>query len=147
MSATTARDLAALAAGTLFGLGLALAGMVDPHKVLAFLDLAGDWDPSLLFVLGAAVLTAGLGLRLLRHRPRPLFDADFHPPTARSIDGALLLGSALFGLGWGLAGYCPGPALASLGLANAEAAWFVPALLAGAALQRWRARGAAAAAA
>jgi uncharacterized membrane protein YedE/YeeE len=127
---------AALACGTLFGLGLAVAQMVDPRKVLAFLDLAGAWDASLLSVLGAAVMLAGAGFALLRRRPAPLLDTVFHPPAATALDRPLVVGSALFGIGWGLAGYCPGPAIASLGFGNAEALWFVPAMLAGIVLRQ-----------
>jgi uncharacterized membrane protein YedE/YeeE len=134
-----ARGAAALACGTVFGLGLAVAQMVDPRKVLAFLDVTGAWDASLLFVLGAAVMLAGIGFALLRRRTRPLLDAGFHPPAATALDAPLIVGSALFGIGWGLAGYCPGPAIASLGFGNAEALWFVPAMLVGIALRRWTA--------
>lgn len=131
-----ARGVAALACGTLFGLGLAVAQMVDPRKVLAFLDLTGAWDASLLFVLGAAVILAGIGYALLRHRAQPLQDNAFHPPAATAVDAPLIVGSALFGIGWGLAGYCPGPAIASLGFGNAEALWFLPAMLIGIALRQ-----------
>jgi len=134
-----ARALAALLAGIVFGVGLAVAQMTDPRKVLGFLDLAGAWDASLLFVLGGAVLLAGIAFRFLVKRRAPLLDPQFHLPGATAIDRPLLLGSALFGVGWGLAGYCPGPAIASLGFGNAEALWIVPALFAGAALQRWQA--------
>jgi hypothetical protein len=133
------RALAALLAGTVFGVGLALAQMTDPLKVLGFLDLAGAWDASLLFVLGGAVVLATAGYRVVLRRRAPLLDERFHLPTATAIDRPLLLGSALFGIGWGLAGYCPGPAVASLGFGNPEALWVAPALLAGAALQRWQA--------
>jgi hypothetical protein len=135
-----ARGLAALLAGTLFGIGLALAQMIDPLKVLGFLDLAGDWDPSLLFVLGGAVVLAAAGFRYVLRRPAPLFDAQFRLPASSAVDRALIAGAAIFGVGWGLGGYCPGPALASLGYGNPEAFWFVPAMLAGAGLQRWQAR-------
>jgi hypothetical protein len=134
-----ARALAGLAAGVVFGVGLALAQMTDPLKVLAFLDLAGAWDASLLFVLGGAVALALAGFRWVLGWPGPLLDERFHLPVVKTIDRPLLLGSALFGVGWGLAGYCPGPAIASLGLGNPEALWIVPALFAGAALQRWQA--------
>jgi uncharacterized protein len=137
---TLARGLSALAAGTVFGLGLAVAQMVDPRKVLAFLDLAGAWDASLLFVLGAAVMLACAGFALLRRHQAPLLDSHFHPPAATALDAPLIVGSALFGIGWGLAGYCPGPAIASLGFGNAEALWFLPAMLAGIALRRWTVR-------
>lgn len=134
-----ARGLAALAAGVVFGLGLSVAQMVDPRKVLGFLDLAGAWDASLLFVLGAAVMVSGIGFALLRRRQAPLLDSAFHAPTASALDRPLVLGSALFGIGWGLAGYCPGPAIASLGFGNAEALWFLPAMAVGIALRRWTA--------
>jgi uncharacterized protein len=132
-----ARGVAALACGAVFGLGLAVAQMVDPRKVLAFLDVTGAWDASLLFVLGAAVMVAGGGFALLRRRSMPLLDTAFHPPATTALDAPLIVGSALFGIGWGLAGYCPGPAIASLGFGNAEVLWFVPAMLAGIALRRW----------
>ncbi|MFT4248840.1 MAG: YeeE/YedE family protein [Pseudomonas sp.] len=130
------RGLAALLSGLLFGLGLALAGMTDPRKVLAFLDLAGAWDPSLLWVLGAAVAVALTGFQLARRRPAPLLEGSFQPPPPGRIDRALLLGALLFGIGWGIAGYCPGPALASLANGNRELLAFLPALLLGQWLQR-----------
>lgn len=133
------RVVAAGLAGIVFGAGLQLAQMTDPRKVQNFLDLAGHWDPSLLFVLGCAVLVAGLGFRWVLRRPQPVLGDRFHLPTAQAVDRPLVLGSALFGLGWGLAGYCPGPAIASLGLGNPEALWVVPAMLAGA---WWQRRGA-----
>jgi uncharacterized membrane protein YedE/YeeE len=133
------RAVAALASGLLFGIGLSLARMVDPRKVLGFLDVLGDWDPSLLFVLGGAVVVAFLGYRLVDRRGAPLLDLRFHVRDGLRVDRRLVLGSVIFGLGWGLAGYCPGPAIASLGYANPEALWLVPAMLAGAGLQRWQA--------
>jgi uncharacterized membrane protein YedE/YeeE len=132
--------LSAALAGVVFGIGLALAQMTDPLKVLGFLDLAGAWDASLLFVLGGAVLVAAAGFRFVFRRTAPRFGDRFHLSTRTAIDRPLLIGSTLFGLGWGLAGYCPGPALASLAWGNPEALWFVPAMLAGAGLQRWQAR-------
>ena len=133
----TLRNLAALASGTVFGLGLALAQMTNPDKVLNFLDIAGRWDPSLLLVLGGAVVLGTLGFRLVLRRGAPLWDGMFHLPLQHAIDRPLLIGSALFGIGWGIAGYCPGPAIASLGFSNPEALWVLPAMVAGAALQRW----------
>ena len=122
---------AATAAGALFGAGLALAGMTDPRRVLGFLDVAGDFDPTLAWVLAAAVLVSALGQRwVLRHR-RPRCAARFQLPRAQGIDARLLLGAVLFGVGWGWAGYCPGPALAGLAVGSREALWFVPAMLAG----------------
>lgn len=133
------RALSALACGVVFGVGLTLAQMTDPRKVLNFLDLSGTWDPSLLLVLGGAVALSAVAFRFVLKRPAPLLDGRFHLPEATRIDPPLVLGSALFGIGWGLAGYCPGPAFASVGLGNGEALWVVPALLAGTALQRWQA--------
>ena len=135
------RHLSALACGTLFGLGLAVAQMTNPRKVLGFLDIAGAWDPSLLLVLGAAVSFSLLACRRILTRPAPLWDTHFHVPATSRIDVRLLGGAALFGIGWGLAGYCPGPALASLGMGNHEALWFVPAMVAGMAVQRWTSAG------
>ena len=136
---TRLSGLSAALAGVVFGVGLALAQMVDPRKVLGFLDLAGAWDASLLFVLGGAVLVATAGFRVVLKRTRPALGDRFHISSWTAIDRPLLVGSALFGIGWGLAGYCPGPAIASLGFGNPEALWFVPAMLAGAGLQRWQA--------
>jgi uncharacterized membrane protein YedE/YeeE len=137
MSNATLRNLAALGSGVVFGLGLSLAQMTNPDKVLNFLDLSGRWDPSLLLVLGGAVVLSTLGFRLVFKRGAPLCDSLFHLPLTRTIDRPLILGSALFGIGWGLSGYCPGPAIASLGFGNPEALWVVPSIVAGAALQRW----------
>lgn len=130
---------AALLSGLVFGLGLALAGMTDPSKVLAFLDVTGNWDPSLLLVLGAAVSVTFIGYRLVLRRTQPLLESNFHLPTQQRITPQLMAGAALFGIGWGIGGYCPGPAIASLGFANPEALIFLPALLAGHFLQRWQA--------
>lgn len=123
--------LAAWLAGLLFGAGLAWSGMADPHKVLGFLDVAGAWDPSLLLVMAGAMLTYALGHRLVMRRSRPWLDAQFHLPTNRRIDMRLLGGAATFGIGWGLGGYCPGPALAGVGLGNADLVWLLPAMLLG----------------
>jgi hypothetical protein len=131
-----ARAAAALVVGIVFGLGLAIAQMTDPRKVLGFLDLAGDWDASLLLVLGAGAIVAAVFFPFVLRRRAPLLDDSFHLPTATAIDRPLVVGSLLFGVGWGLAGYCPGPAFASLGFGNPEALWVVPAMLVGAALQR-----------
>jgi uncharacterized membrane protein YedE/YeeE len=131
------RNLAALASGLLFGLGLSLGQMTNPDKVLNFLDISGRWDPSLLLVLGGAVVLSAIGYHWVFRRAAPLWDQQFHLPLARAMDRPLLLGSALFGIGWGISGYCPGPAIASLGFGNPEALWVVPSIIAGAALQRW----------
>lgn len=129
--------LAALASGALFGLGLAMSGMTDPERILGFLDVAGDFDPALLFVLGGAVTTTSALFRLVLRRANPVLADAFRMPTRREIDVRLLAGAALFGIGWGIAGYCPGPALAGLGVGSHEALWFVPAMLAGMAAHRW----------
>ena len=108
------KNLMALVAGLLFGIGLALGGMTQPAVVLGFLDVFGRWNPQLLFLMVAAVVTTWIGYRVVLRRGRPLLDAHFQLPTARRIDKRLVVGAAIFGAGWGLAGYCPGPALASL---------------------------------
>ncbi|HET6553659.1 MAG TPA: DUF6691 family protein [Dyella sp.] len=105
----------AILAGLLFGLGLSISGMTQPAVVLGFLDVAGQWNSRLLFVMAGAVLTTAIGYRLVWQRGRPSFGGAFLMPAPQRVDGRLLLGAALFGIGWGLAGYCPGPALASLG--------------------------------
>jgi uncharacterized membrane protein YedE/YeeE len=127
--------LAYLVSGLLLGTGLVVSGMIDPMKVLNFLDFAsiatGGWDASLAFVLGGAVVVALVGFRLVLARTRPLFADRFDLPTSRSIDGRLIGGAAIFGIGWGLVGLCPGPALASLGLAAPGVLVFLPAMFAG----------------
>lgn len=128
--------LAALAAGLLFGIGLTVSQMVNPAKVLNFLDLAGAWDPSLAFVLAGATGTAALGFRLVRRRTAPLVAGAFQLPTARDIDRPLVVGSTIFGIGWGLVGLCPGPAVAALALDPLGVALFVIAMLAGMAVFR-----------
>lgn len=125
------RLLTALASGLIFGLGLALSGMMDPEKVLGFLDVAGAWDPSLAFVLAGAVGVSALGYALKARMTRPALAPRFEVPTNRTIDARLLAGSALFGIGWGLAGFCPGPALAGLTLGLPEVVLFVAAMLGG----------------
>jgi uncharacterized membrane protein YedE/YeeE len=132
-----ARHLASLLAGLLLGLGLAVSGMSHPEKVLGFLDLAGQWDPSLLFVLGGAVGVSALTFHFILRRPRPRFAARFHLPVAQDIDRPLLLGAVLFGIGWGIGGYCPGPAIAMLAAPNWETWVFLPAMLGGALLHQW----------
>ena len=131
------RVLAALAAGALFGLGLVISHMSDPTVILGFLDLFGRFDPTLLIVFASGVITAVIGYRFVLRRQRPLFDSDFHLPTSQLIDTPLVLGSAIFGIGWGLAGYCPGPALVAVAGAVKTAFVFVPAMLAGSLLQRF----------
>ena len=124
----------ALLSGLLFGLGLILSGMSDPAKVLGFLDLAGVWDPSLAFVMGGAVLVASLAFRFAGRRTHAILGEPLRLPTARDIDLRLLAGAMAFGVGWGLAGYCPGPALASLAQGGVKPLVFVIAMLAGMAM-------------
>jgi uncharacterized membrane protein YedE/YeeE len=123
--------LVAAGAGFVFAVGLAISGMTQPAKVIGFLDVTGAWDGSLVFVMGGAVLVSFVLFRLIVRRPSPAHGPRFHLPTKRDIDSPLVLGAALFGIGWGLAGYCPGPAVASLAFGNAEALAFVVAMLVG----------------
>ena len=125
----------ALAAGLLFGLGLAVSGMTSPDKVLNFLDVAGAWDPSLALVMGGALAVSVSGFAWLHRRGRTLAGDALPPAPSPRIDARLVAGSALFGIGWGIAGYCPGPALANLAHAS-EAIVFVVAMLAGSQLAR-----------
>jgi uncharacterized protein len=124
-------SVAPLAAGVLFGIGLIAAGMADPAKVLAFLDLAGAWDPSLALVMGGAIAVALGPFAWARRRGRTLTGQPLHWPQARGIDARLLGGGALFGIGWGLAGLCPGPAVVALAAGLADVWMFVLAMLAG----------------
>ena len=126
--------LAALLAGLVFGAGLALSGMTDPAVVQGFLDFAGAWNPALAFVMGGALLVTFFGYRLVFARKMPLFAKQFHLPVASDIDMPLIAGAVLFGLGWGLSGYCPGPAVASLSSGNAGVLVFAAAMVAGMAL-------------
>lgn len=120
-----------VAAGIIFGIGLIIAGMINPAKVQNFLDVAGTWDPSLAFVMAGAIAVTASGYWLVGKRVRPLFDPAFHWPTARDIDARLLIGAAIFGIGWGLAGLCPGPAIASLTIAREPTLAFIAALVVG----------------
>lgn len=127
-----ARVVLALAAGALFGFGLSLSGMVDPARVSGFLDVAsGHWDPSLMFVLGGAVMVAVPGVLLSRRLAKPVLAEDFNLPAKTRIDRPLITGSAIFGVGWGLAGFCPGPALSALALGLMPVVLFVSAMIAG----------------
>jgi uncharacterized membrane protein YedE/YeeE len=136
--------LTAFIVGLVFGIGLILAGMTNPAKVQGFLDLAGDWDPSLAFVMGGAILVGAVGFRFARGRQRALLGGAMRLPTAGTIDRRLVLGGLTFGIGWGLAGFCPGPALASLASGRSEPLIFAAAMVAGMALfeliERARAR-------
>jgi uncharacterized membrane protein YedE/YeeE len=130
------RPLVGLVAGSLFGLGLAISGLIDPARVLGFLDVAGHWDPSLAFVMGGAAAVAFVGFRMSGHMRRPLFAERFDLPSTNRIDGRLLSGAALFGMGWGMGGLCPGPAVAGLSVGHAGSFVFVAAMLVGMALYR-----------
>lgn len=123
--------LTALLSGLLFGLGLTVSGMVNPTKVLGFLDFAGYWDPSLALVMVSAIPVAALGFAVGRGRQAPLYAPAFSGPTKSRVDAQLVSGAVLFGIGWGLAGFCPGPALASLGFGGWRVLVFVAAMLAG----------------
>jgi hypothetical protein len=123
--------LAALFSGALFGLGLAISGMTDRFVVLGFLDLSGDFNPQLAFVLASAVAVTAIAFRLVLRLPQPVLTAGFQLPAATAVDRQLLLGAAIFGVGWGLVGYCPGPALVGLAGGLRDAMIFVPAMLAG----------------
>ena len=125
------RYLAALLSGVLFGLGLAISEMVNPQKVLGFLDVSGSWDPSLMFVLGAGLLVTILTFRPITLMAKPVLDDDFRLPTQTEIDFKLIGGATLFGIGWGLVGYCPGPAIASLAYGEIESVIFLCALALG----------------
>jgi uncharacterized membrane protein YedE/YeeE len=131
------RLFAAIAAGLLFGIGLVASDMVNPARVLAFLDVAGDWDYSLALVMGGALIPSAIAYRIRARMQRPVCDVRFQVPSRRGIDARLLSGAALFGVGWGLVGLCPGPALASLTTGTTEAMIFVGAMLAGMVLYRW----------
>lgn len=117
--------------GLVFGVGIAISGMANPAKVLNFFDLAGTWDPSLAFVMGGALIVTFIGYRFVLKRPTPLMSASFQLPTRRDLDLPLLAGSAVFGVGWGIAGFCPGGALPALGTGRLEVFTFVGALLVG----------------
>jgi len=126
-----AKILSGLASGLLFGAGLAVAGMTDPNKILNFLDVTGAWDPSLALVMGGAIPVAALGFHLAKSRKKPFFEADFTAAKDKPVETKLLVGSALFGIGWGLSGYCPGPAIASLSIPSKPLLAFLVAMGAG----------------
>lgn len=117
--------------GLIFGLGISLSGMANPAKVLNFFDVAGAWDPSLAFVMGGALVVTFAGYRLVLGRAAPLMAPDFQLPTAQNIDLRLVAGSAIFGVGWGIAGFCPGGALPALGTGRSDVMIFVAAMITG----------------
>ena len=126
------KQLFALLSGLIFGFGLIISGMSDPAKVLNFLDVFGTWDPSLAFVMGGAILVTAPGFALLtRKRATPFFDSTFRIPTSTDLDPKLLTGATMFGVGWGLGGFCPGPALTALPIAAGGTLVFVPFMLGG----------------
>ena len=125
------KNIYILISGLLFGLGLSLSEMINPTVVLNFLDIFGQWDPALIFVMGGALLVTTFGFRWLLAKDKPLFSDSFHLPINKYVDKQLMLGAMIFGIGWGLAGYCPGPAIAGLILGQAETIWFVIAMLVG----------------
>ncbi len=129
--------LAAFASGALFGAGLALSGMTDRTIVQGFLDVAGDFNPQLLFVLAGAVAVTGVAFRFVLRMPHPALSAEFRVSALTRVDRRLLAGSAIFGVGWGLVGYCPGPALVALAGGLRDALVFVPAMLAGSFAHHW----------
>jgi uncharacterized membrane protein YedE/YeeE len=120
-----------LLAGLVFGVGLILSGMANPAKVLGFLDLAGPWDPSLAFVMAGAIAVGAVAFAVARKRTTSFLGLQMRLPTSRQLDRRLIVGSVLFGIGWGIAGFCPGPALVALGMGYGKAASFVGAMLAG----------------
>ena len=130
------RLIVSLLSGLLFGFGLALAQMTNPLKVLDFLDMTGNWDPSLLFVLGGAVGVTVVCFHFILRRSAPLFESNFHLSSKKNIDRPLVVGAALFGIGWGISGYCPGPAITLLAVNNRETFLFLPAIVAGILLHR-----------
>ena len=136
--------IAAFLSGALFAIGLAISGMVRPSKVLAFLDVGGHWDPSLALVMVGGIVVYAAAVQVSKRRATPFWAATFPVFTRNAIDLPLVGGAALFGVGWGLSGYCPGPALLSVAVAMKPAIWFVPSMLTGMAIfhvaERWRAR-------
>ena len=125
------RVLSAAAIGLVFGTGIVISGMANPAKVLNFFDLFGTWDPSLLLVMGSALAVTFIGYRFVMRRPAPVFDRRFHLPTKRDLDVPLIAGSALFGIGWGIAGFCPGGAIPALGSGEPSPLIFVAAMIGG----------------
>ena len=117
--------------GLIFGIGISISGMANPAKVLNFFDIAGTWDPSLIFVMGGALVVTFIGYRFVLRRPSPTFEETFKLPTRSDLDLPLIGGSALFGIGWGIAGFCPGGALPAIGTGRSEVLIFIVALIAG----------------
>lgn len=137
VSKAMARLFFALVAGILFGLGLSVAQMIDPAKVINFLNIFGQWDPSLAFVMGGGLLVNAIATPLILNRKQPVFTHMFRVPAKSQIDGRIVLGGALFGIGWGLAGYCPGPMITSLSFANVDIITVLIAYAAGTYATKW----------
>jgi len=125
------RILSSFIIGLIFGLGLVISQMVNPQKIIAFLDIAGNWDPSLLVVMGSALVTTFIGYKVVLGRQKPAFETSFQIPTKTVIDRPLLIGSAIFGAGWGLAGLCPGPGITALAVGGLAPLAYVAAMLVG----------------
>ncbi len=134
MKAISIKILSALLSGIFFGAGLAASGMTSTHKVLGFLDIFGQWQADLLFVMVSALLVTIVSFRFVLGRKKPLFDSNFHLPTNASIDFRLISGAVIFGLGWGIYGYCPGPAIAALSYFQVDTLVFITAMIVGMAL-------------
>jgi len=128
--------LSAIAAGFVFGLGLWISGMANPAKVIGFLDISGEWDPSLALVMAGAVAVTVVAFRLTLRRGKPMLEESFALPTKKDIDAPLVAGSAVFGLGWGIGGYCPGPGLTALATLSTESVVFVAAMVVGGLVHR-----------
>jgi len=120
-----------LLSGFIFGLGLTISSMTNPAKVIGFLDITGNWDPSLMFVMIGAIVVSAPIFYLLRNKTKPLFELNFELPTVKNLDKQLILGSSLFGIGWGIVGFCPGPAISSLFLLNPLSILFVISMIVG----------------
>jgi uncharacterized membrane protein YedE/YeeE len=131
------RIIAAYCIGLIFGLGIMVSGMANPGKVINFFDVFGTWDPSLMFVMGGAVVTTFIGYRLVLARGEPLLEARFDLPTATKIDPTLIGGAAIFGIGWGIAGFCPGGAIPAIGTGRVEVLVFMTGLIAGVIVTRF----------
>lgn len=134
--------LSALISGLIFGFGLIISGMANPVKVQNFLDLFGTWDPSLAFVMGGAIIVTAPGYWLLKKRETPLFANTFQFPARTDFDKNLIMGASIFGIGWGLGGFCPGPALTALTMGNINTLIFVIAMIVGMLVAQWRAKSA-----
>ncbi len=130
-------QISAFLAGALFAAGLVIAGMTQPAKVIGFLDVTGSWDPSLAFVMGGALVVYGVAFRLITKRSMPLLGGRFQIPSRTDITPRLLIGASLFGIGWSIAGFCPGPAIVGFGSGMSEAFVFMPGMVAGMVLFRW----------